>query len=263
MGQICRAVRREDILLMSQIMFTTSWDDGSVLDLKVADLLSRYGMRGTFYIPMVFDGKGGKYAAYDRRLNEEEIRALASSHEVGGHSLSHRRLTDVPSADMPKEIAGSQEFLSTITGHPVKMFAFPGGKYNERVVDTVRQSGFVGARTTHKLAVQRPIDAFQMGTTIICQPFPFRKVDATHYYWRQLLNPLRAYHPMQFAFTWQALARRVFRKAYTNGDYFHLYGHSWELEQYGMWGELESFLDFVKSHENVRYETNGEIAEQI
>ncbi len=32
---------------------TTSWDDGHPLDFRVAELLSKYGLRGTFYIPMI------------------------------------------------------------------------------------------------------------------------------------------------------------------------------------------------------------------
>ena len=32
------------------MLFTTSWDDGHPSDLHVADLLERYGMKGTFYL---------------------------------------------------------------------------------------------------------------------------------------------------------------------------------------------------------------------
>jgi len=33
------------------INVTTSWDDGSVIDLRLGALLTKYGMEGTFYIP--------------------------------------------------------------------------------------------------------------------------------------------------------------------------------------------------------------------
>src|SRR5438477_127046 len=36
---------------MIEPLLTTSWDDGHVLDFKVADLLSKYDLTGTFYIP--------------------------------------------------------------------------------------------------------------------------------------------------------------------------------------------------------------------
>jgi hypothetical protein len=31
---------------------TTSWDDGHPSDLRVAELLIKHGLRGTFYVPM-------------------------------------------------------------------------------------------------------------------------------------------------------------------------------------------------------------------
>lgn len=36
---------------MTILLFTTSWDDGHPLDLRLAELLVTYGFRGTFYVP--------------------------------------------------------------------------------------------------------------------------------------------------------------------------------------------------------------------
>ena len=33
-----------------RVIVTTSWDDGHPLDLKVADILSEFGIQGTFYV---------------------------------------------------------------------------------------------------------------------------------------------------------------------------------------------------------------------
>ena len=32
-------------------IITTSWDDGHPLDFKLAELLNKYNLKGTFYIP--------------------------------------------------------------------------------------------------------------------------------------------------------------------------------------------------------------------
>src|SRR3989344_5892140 len=39
----------------NQLIITTSWDDGSVYDRKIVDLLKKYSIRGTFYIPKEFN----------------------------------------------------------------------------------------------------------------------------------------------------------------------------------------------------------------
>lgn len=244
---------------MNKIVFTTSWDDGSALDMKVADLLSRYGVKGTFYIPKEFDGKNEKHSAYDRRLSEDEIRSIARTHEVGGHGITHRRLTNISVEEAQNEIINSKSFLEGVTGTPVTMFAYPGGLVNEAIAQATKDAGFAAARTTQKLFIRQDKGLFLMNTTITCQPFPFRKKDAGHYYWWRLFDPMHAYTPRQFALSWQSLARRWFTQALDEGNYFHLSGHSWELEKYGMWGELESFLKFVQSHSNVAYLSNGDV----
>lgn len=244
---------------MNKVFFTTSWDDGSVLDMKVADLLSRYGMKGTFYIPEKFDGKNEKHSAYDRRLNEDEIRSIARAHEVGAHGITHHRLTVIPPEEARSEIVDSKSFLENITGTPVTMFAYPGGLWNESVAQLTKDAGFAAARTTQKLFIQQDARQFLINATVICQPFPLRKKDADHYYWGRIFDPMRTYTPRQFALSWQSLARKWFKKALAGGNYFHLSGHSWELEKYGMWDELESFLKFVKDHKDVIYICNGDV----
>jgi len=250
----------KNIKNMSNLLFTTSWDDGSVLDLKLEELLSRYGIKGTFYVPKQFDGEGlgRKFSSYGRRLNESEIIELSSRQEIGGHSLTHRNMAGLTQEEIKEEIFGSKVFLENLIGNPLKIFSFPGGKFNEDVLRYSKEAGFLGVRTTKKLTFHKPTNSFLMDVTTVCQPFPFRKLDSNHFYWKDILSPLSTYQPMQFSTSWLSLAKKLFNKALLQGNYFHLYGHSWELEKYDMWEDLESFLKFVKTHKDVSFLTNGE-----
>ena len=59
---------------------TTSWDDGHPLDLRLAEMLSKYAIPATFYIPL----------KNDRDLvGSSEIRALGAQFEIGGHTVTH------------------------------------------------------------------------------------------------------------------------------------------------------------------------------
>ena len=49
---------------MKQTYITTSWDDGHQLDLRVAELLTKYRLHGTFYIPKATENGTMKAAAY-------------------------------------------------------------------------------------------------------------------------------------------------------------------------------------------------------
>jgi len=39
-------------LEVKKAVITTSWDDGSIFDLKLKDLLKRYSIPATFYVPV-------------------------------------------------------------------------------------------------------------------------------------------------------------------------------------------------------------------
>ncbi len=54
---------------MDRVIITTSWDDGHPLDLKLAELLQRYAIPATFYIPIDNIERQG--------MNTQEIREIA------------------------------------------------------------------------------------------------------------------------------------------------------------------------------------------
>jgi hypothetical protein len=77
--------------------------------------------------------------------------------------------------------------------------------------------------------------------------------------WKMLdpLGPLRARYtrlralktPHSAMSSWLALAKYLYEHAKeTNQEFFHLYGHSREVEKYEMWEELEEFLKFTKEN---------------
>ena len=56
------------------VTITTSWDDGHQLDLRVAELLTKYRLHGTFYIPK---------AAENGTMKTAQIRELSRAFEIG------------------------------------------------------------------------------------------------------------------------------------------------------------------------------------
>lgn len=247
---------------MDKAIVTTSWDDGHRLDARVADLLHRYRVTGTFYIPCNY---------LEEPLEAGDIVQLGAEFEIGAHSLTHRRLDCLDREEARNEIEGSKAYLEDVLSRSVNMFCYPGGYYSLDTVDIVREAGFVGARTTEKF-VFHARDPYALGTTVHCYPYPFRKVSRDRYMlgrrifqpiqqsWRQVW-PLR--FPVSAYFNWSRLAQATFDYALKNGGIWHLWGHSWELEQYGMWGELESILRYVSNHSGVFYLTNSEVVQEI
>jgi hypothetical protein len=59
---------------------------------------------------------------------------------------------------------------------------------------------------------------------------------------------------------WLTLAKEVFQQTMERGGVFHLWGHSWEIEEQGQWENLEKFLMTVcQWRRQLRGVTNSEL----
>jgi peptidoglycan-N-acetylglucosamine deacetylase len=79
----------------SRAFITTSWDDGHPLDLRLADLLRKYGLPATFYIPLANDLPV---------LTRPQVRELSADFEVGAHTVYHSDLLTIPEGAARREI---------------------------------------------------------------------------------------------------------------------------------------------------------------
>jgi peptidoglycan/xylan/chitin deacetylase (PgdA/CDA1 family) len=70
--------------MQPEMCVTLSWDDGHPFDARIADMMLRHGLRGTFYISRIAE-RGTMSAA--------QIRELSQTFEVGAHTLGHIVLT--------------------------------------------------------------------------------------------------------------------------------------------------------------------------
>jgi peptidoglycan/xylan/chitin deacetylase (PgdA/CDA1 family) len=73
--------------------------------------------------------------------------------EIGGHTVSHARLTALSDADARMEITGCRRRLQDRLGLPVRHFAFPYGRRGDcgaREAALAREAGFASAATTRK-----------------------------------------------------------------------------------------------------------------
>lgn len=145
---------------MPEVLVTTSWDDGHALDTKLAHLLQDCGCRGTFYVaPLSHEISAGN------RLSHSALRDLSTTFEVGSHTLTHPRLTEIAPSQADREITDGKRAVEDIVGGPVTSFCYPYGAYNQQHVDMVRRAGFLVGRTTRRFSVERSLDPLQMATT--------------------------------------------------------------------------------------------------
>jgi peptidoglycan/xylan/chitin deacetylase (PgdA/CDA1 family) len=214
---------------------TTSWDDGHPLDLRIAELLAKHGLRGTFYVPLENTRP---------TLAPVQIRDLSSAFEVGAHTFHHLVLTTLTSERARAEIVQSKARLEEITGRPCKVFCFPKGRYANAHLGMLGEAGFTGARTVELLSFNRPRadrGIAIMPTTLQACPnptFTYVRNAAKRFRFKALWSLLLHSHGTD----WAATAVALLDHAQQSGGVFHLWGHSWEIEEYQQWRALDRVL---------------------
>ena len=226
---------------MKQCIVTTSWDDGSKLDLKLAELLDKHDVKGTFYIP---------WSYLDNPLKRQDIAELDKRFEIGAHTLNHIPLTSLNPQGMKQEIEESKVYLEEILGHSVAMFCYPKGRFNEDVKNAVRNTGFLAARTANYGDFNFPHDPYEWQITLHASNGSPRLIFKT---W------LKSGISVRSLIDWEIRARLLFDLALKKGGIYHLWGHSWEIDENAEWDKLERVISYISGKENVSYVTNGDI----
>jgi len=233
---------------------TTSWDDGHPLDLKLADLLVEYGVNGTFYVPLSNSER--------EVMGSASLVELAGRFEIGGHTRNHVDLRGLGSEVLDDEIRGAKLELEDVLGKQVSMFCYPNGKHSQRVRQAVATAGFIAARTTKQLLTECSRDVFRMPTTLHAFPqVPWIRV--RHAFLTQNLGGIPRLLRIGVGKRWVDIARCFFEETLESGGVWHLWGHSWEIEEYNLWDDLRALLYAVANREGVTYLSNGQIMENV
>lgn len=238
------------------VTFTCSIDDGHPSDLKVAELLAKHGLTGTFYIPM-------KNREGPPVMSPAEVRALSEQFEIGSHTFDHCFLKSVDIVESHFQVTEGKRQLEDVLGTQVSGFCYPGGKYRPADVEIVKASGFRYARTTVNLCFDVGSKPFEMPTTV--QLYPHQR----SVYLRNFAKSgdwLKRQKGFSYAMAekdWIPRLYSLFEHAVRSKGCFHLWGHSKDIEQHNAWKELDRFFAHVSS--SVAPEnrlTNGQLAER-
>ncbi len=243
--------------MKKKAFLTTSWDDGYPSDDRVAELLTRHGLPGTFYVPL-----------HSQRavMEKSQIRSISSAFEIGGHTIHHADLSSLSKEQAKIEIFGCKGMLEEITGKPCKMFCFPKGRHGSVHFRLVKESGFLGVRTVEMMSLAMP--GFRAGlavmpTTLQAQEhggFTYVKNIGKRFAFSNLGNLFRC----AGNYNWVDCVERLLRQVGEQGGVFHLWGHSWELDAQNRWSELDEALRLMADLKaSAQPATNAEVCEHL
>ena len=232
-------------------VFTCSIDDGHPLDMKVAELLSKHGLNGTFFIPI-------KNREGFTVMRKELMVELGRHFEIGSHTYDHCYLKSVDLWHAYHQINEGKTQLEELLGREISGFCYPGGRYRQRDIELVKACGFKYARTTMNLRFDVGSKPYEMPTTIQYYPH-HRDVYLRNFAgsgnWFRRCSGLRL--ALQYE-NWRDRLYALFDHACKHGGAFHLWGHSKQFDELGAWGDLDAFFAHVARNVPLQDRLNNE-----
>lgn len=220
---------------------TLSYDDGVDQDIRLIDIMQKYGLKGTFNLNSglyAAEGTVYKEGTIHRRMTRNQCLDLYldSGMEIAVHGYTHPCLERLPINICAREVLKDRETLESDYGCIVRGMAYPFGSTSDEVIEVLKQCGIAYSRTT-------------VSTEKFALPTDWLRMPATCHH----NNP----RLMEMA--------REFKENQSNKDplLFYVWGHSYEFEEHNNWHVIEEFAEYIGGREDIWYATNIEIHDYI
>ncbi len=215
--------------------FTVSYDDGTVHDRRMLEIMTRHGIKGTLNVNSSLIGRAQNH------LSVEELVELVekSGFEVAVHGHRHLSLAKVDTGAATYDVIKDREMWESVFGRVIKGMAYANGSYSDEAVNILRCCGIEYARTTVATGkFDMPTDWLRLPST--CHHNSSRLMElAREFVEKQDDERFMRNHPMLF----------------------YVWGHSYEFDRDNNWEVLEKLCEYVGGKDDVWYATNGEIYE--
>ena len=217
---------------------TFSFDDGNIDDIRLVELLRKYGLKGTFNLSSgLLTNSGGwtfRNTKQVKHINFMDYPNLYDGFEVATHSYSHPHLEQADDNTVYNEIKLDKMLLQYMYGYEIRGMALPFGTYNERTVEIIRDCGIKYCRTV------KATHNFDLPTEVILNP-------TCHFMDNKLFS----------------LAEDFLNTEYSEAKLFYIWGHSYELVEEEDWAKFEEFCKMISGRKDIWYCNNIEAIDAL
>ena len=218
---------------------TFSYDDGVVQDIKLIDLMAKYGIKATFNLNSELLGRGGilrrpPYNICHYKILPGDVRELYQGHEIAAHTLTHPDLRKLSDEEVIRQAEQDRLNLSELAGYDVVGMAYPGGHHDARLAKLLREN--TGIRYSRTIDNNQSFD---------------------------VQENLYQFNPTEFHLHYDsmfALAERFLAMKPEKPQIFYIWGHAFEQDMGNdRWARLEEFFQHISGHDDIFYGTNREV----
>lgn len=211
-----------------QKVITLSYDDAVVQDIRLIEIMNKYGLKGTFNVNsgMYLPENSTREKFYGRlKLSEARELYTDSGHEVAVHAFNHPFLENLDDSEIIYEITEDRRSIEEQYGVIARGMAYPYGTYSNKVISVLEKCKIAYARTTKS--------TFSFGL-----PEDWLQLHPTCHHNNEKLDELIT----QFVET---------PNLWGNAEMFYLWGHSYEFDNNDNWDVIERFAEYAGGHEHI------------
>ncbi len=216
---------------------TLSYDDAVVEDIRLVEIMKKYGLKGTFNV-----NSGQLDCGVPRRMSSATAVKLYrdAGMEVAMHGYEHGYIPGMTGADVINEFYRDKLGVEKIFGCIVRGGACAFGQYDDQTINVLKALGikyFRTTKSTHDFDI--PTDWLRMPIT--CRHGDPRLFELVDEFINRGTNYAVQYKPMLF----------------------YLMGHSYEFEDNNNWEIIEKFGQKMSECDDIWHATNIEIYDYV
>ncbi len=228
---------------------TFSYDDGCRADIKLSQILNKYGLKGTFNLNSKWLGTSDN----DWHLTKEEIQKyiIDKGHEIAVHGAEHRANGNLRPIDGIQDVVNCRLGLENDFETIVRGMAYPDsgiGHFHNGVTMSDIESYLKALDIVYARTLGKINDSFDLPDNWY-QWMPTAHHDSPEVF--DLIEKFTSYK-----LTDVYLARRI-------PKLFYLWGHAYEFDQKNNWDRMEEICQKLSGREDIWYATNIEIYEYV
>ena len=219
---------------------TFSFDDGVTQDIRLIEILNKYGLKCTFNLNSEFLGlegtldRNGKTVRHDK-IPSNKVKEIYKGHEIAVHTLTHPFLPSCDEKEIIRQVETDRQNLSELCGYEVVSMAYPcGGENNDdRVAEIIRNNTGVklarGIESSYSFGPQDNLLRFK----------------PTVYYVEECF---------------EEIVDKFLALETKEPSLLYIWGHSYEMDaEYITWEKFEQICKKLAFKDDIFYGTNKEV----
>ena len=224
---------------------TFSYDDGVKADIRLASVLEKYGLRGTFNINRAGDSDT------PNRVTKEEIKKhiLDAGHEIAVHGYSHRAPCKQRPIEVISDVLDCRRHLEDTFGIIVRGMAYPDSGIRTNTSGCANYDEVKSLLCSLDIAYSRTLggdnDTFALPTDW------YAWMPTAHHNNPKILDYIDKFNALSQDKSVYVAAR--------DPKLMYIWGHSYEFDNADNWEHLDEICRRLSGREDTWYATNIEI----